>query len=579
MVRTRKRRGEARNRASTPESEARAAAKSAVDSAAKAARWDKHAVAAIVAAVLVAYFPTLGAGFTNWDDDRFITGNPLFAGPVRAYVAAALTRVQFQAYHPLHLLSYLPDRLLWPGSAAGFHGLNMALFALALALGYFLLRRTVGVLPALGAILLVGLAPLCVESVAWVVGRKDVLALLLVFAALLAEDREPRTKASAIAAGGLAVLACLAKTSAVVFPIVLYAWLCFARQAPFRAALRRCLPYCAIAAVFALPVLFIWRHNHMIPTGRPLPFVLDVLGTIGVYAGRVIAPVNLAPVYPVMAQGQVIAALAVVAGLLALAGTWRRLPEPAKFAAVGFVGCLLPVANITPVYFRFADRYALLALGALAWPLAKLLDWSKARKVVVVLAPLAIGFELWATMQLVPAWKDSLSLWQHATEAQPRAVYGHLKLGETLRADKRFREAAATYLRAGDLEPGGVKGPAGLLRTMGEMAEAEGRIPAGTADQWEQVIADPGFDAKKMAILVDALDHSKCRSCGEAMLWLGLRMFPMPDATLVSAARRAIESSRPDTAMVYLSEIRDPNTPGLSEVRERLRSPKEGSSP
>ena len=174
MVRARKRRGEQKNRAPSGDSEARVAAKSAA-----AAKWDKHAVAGIFAAVLVAYFPTLSAGFTNWDDDRFITNNPLFHGPVGAYVIAALTRVQFQAYHPLHLLSYLPDRLLWPGNAVGFHALNMGLFIVALTLGYFLLRRSVGVLPSLVAILLVGLAPLCVESVAWVVGRKDVLALLL----------------------------------------------------------------------------------------------------------------------------------------------------------------------------------------------------------------------------------------------------------------------------------------------------------------------------------------------------------------------------------------------------------------
>ena len=568
MVRARKRGGDTRNRAARSGPEARPAARRATW-----AKWDQHAVAVIAAVVLVAYFPSLSAGFTNWDDDRFITDNPLFHGPVGAYVAAALTRIQFQAYHPLHLLSYLPDRLLWSGSAAGFHALNMALFALALALGYFLLRRSVGVLPALAAILLVGTSPLAVESVAWVVGRKDVLALLLVFATLLAEDRETRTRATTLSACGLAVLACLAKTSAVVLPIVLFAWLHFARQVPFRAALRRCLPFFAIALVFAIPVPFIWRGNHMIPSGRPLPAVLDVLGTIGVYAGRVLAPVNLSPVYPAMAPGQVIAALAVAVGLLALAGSWRRLPEAAKFAAVGFVGCLLPVANITPVYYRFADRYALLALGALAWPLAKLLAWPKARKAVLVLVPIALCAELWAAMQLVPVWQDSLSLWQRATEVQPRAVYAHLKLGETLRGQKRFREAAASYLRAGDIEPGGIKGPAGLLRSMGELAEAEGRIPVGTCDQWEQVIAAPGFDAQKMGILIEALEQSKCRSCGEAVLWLALRMFPQSDASLVSFARRELDRGKTDTATVYVSEVRDPNTPGLVEVTKRLRAP------
>jgi len=50
------------------------------------------------------------------------------------------------------------------------------------------------------AILLVGLHPLAVESVAWVVGRKDVLALLLLFATLLVEDREPHTRKATVIA-------------------------------------------------------------------------------------------------------------------------------------------------------------------------------------------------------------------------------------------------------------------------------------------------------------------------------------------------------------------------------------------
>jgi tetratricopeptide (TPR) repeat protein len=568
MRRDRQRKGEARERSQVAEA---AAASARAD--AKQAKWDRHAVVAIVAAVLVAYFPALSAGFTNWDDDRFITNNPLFQGPVSAYVAAALTRVQFQAYHPLHLLSYLPDRLLWPGSATGFHALNLGLFALALALGYFLLRRSVGVLPALMAILLVGLHPLAVESVAWIVGRKDVLALLLLFATLLVEDRETRTTRSTVVACVLATLACLAKTSAVVLPVVLFAWLTFARAIPLRPALRRCLPFALIALVFALPVPLIWRHNQMIPSARPLPFVLDVLGTLGVYASRVIAPVDLSPVYPAMVQGQVFAGLALAVALLVLVGSWRRLPAGAKFAAVAFLGCLLPVANIMPLYYRFADRYALLALGVLAWPLAQLLAWQRARAFVAVGVTVVLGFELWATMQIVPSWNDSLALWERAAAVQPRAIYAHLKLGETYRAQKRFHEAAASYVRAGDVDPHSIKGPAGLLRTVGEREEAAGRIPPRTCEVWESVIAKPGFDAQKMAALLEVLDKSECRSCAEAMLWLALRMFPQSDASLVKFARKEIDRGRADIAMVYLSEVHDPNTAGLAEVAKLLRAP------
>jgi hypothetical protein len=57
------------------------------------------------------------------------------------------------------------------------------------------------------------------------------------------------------------------------------------------------------------------------------------------------------------------------------------------------------------------------------------------------------------------------------------------------------------------------------------------------------------------------------------MLWLALRMFPQVDASLVSFARKEIDRGRADLAMVYLSEVHDPNTAGLDEVAKRLRAP------
>lgn len=560
MSRNRQRRGERKQRTGSPDAAVQAPGK-----------WAAFAVLTIAAVIVTAYFPVFAAGLTNWDDDRFFTDNPLFHGPVRDYVIAALTRVQFQAYHPLHLLSYLPDRLLWPNHPAGFHALNLALFVAALSVGYFLLRRSVSLWPTLAATLLVGLSPLAVEPVAWAVGRKDILALLLLLATVLVAEREQPTRRSTILACVLAVAACLAKTSAVVLPIVLFAWLLFVRQLPWRAALERCYPFVVIALLFAVPVPFIWRKNQMIPSGRPLPMVLDVFGTIGVYAWRVLAPSHLSPVYPAMARGQALAALVTIFALLLLVGLWRRLPSAAKFAVVAFIGCLLPVANITPVYFRFADRYALLAVGVLAWPLAKLFAWRPARKLVLLVVPVLLGLEMWATMNLVPIWNDSLSLWQHATAVQPGAVYGYLKLGEAYRAEKRYHEAAGAYLRAGEVEPHGIKGPAGLLHTVGERAEAEGRIPAGSTKEWEQTIADKRFGQRDMDTLIETIDLTGCRSCAEAALWLALRMYPQRDKALVAFARKAVERDRPTTAMVYLSEIQDLSTEGLADVVRLLK--------
>jgi hypothetical protein len=271
-----------------------------------------------------------------------------------------------------------------------------------------------------------------------------------------------------------------------------------------------------------------------------------------------------------MLRGQALGGLAVVAALLVVVGLWKRLPAAAKFAVVAFLGCLLPVANITPVYFRFADRYALLAVAVLAWPLAKLFAWRPVRKVVILGVPILLAAELGTTMKQVPIWNDSLSLWQHATQAQPGAIYGYLKLGETHRSEKRYEEAITAYLNASQIEPHGIKGPAGLLHTVGERAEAQGTIPAGSTKEWEDTIADKRFDARQMDTLIETIDLSGCRLCARSALYLGLRMYPQKDKSLVNFARKSLERGRTAAAQLYLSAVEDRNTEGYADVAKIL---------
>jgi hypothetical protein len=212
-------------------------------------------VVAIVVAVLVAYFPALGRGFTNWDDDRFITHNPLFHGPVSAYVAAALTRVQFQAYHPLHLLSYLPDRLLWPLCGPWGSMPESGAVRAGPGAGLFPLAPERGVLPAAGRDPAGGLASAGRRIGGVGVGRKDVLALCCWF-----RDLAGRGSRGARTRGRRWRPACWPRWLAWPRP---RRWCCplscsrgstSRARSRLRLALRRCLPFAIIALVFALPV-------------------------------------------------------------------------------------------------------------------------------------------------------------------------------------------------------------------------------------------------------------------------------------------------------------------------------------
>ncbi len=510
-------------------------------------------------AVVALYAPVLRAGFVNWDDDRFITGNPLFQGSVWGYIRAAFTRVQFEAYHPLHLLAYLPDRLLWPTWAPGFHALNVLLFAVALAWAFLLVRRVTGPWPALAAGLLLAAHPLAVESVAWVTARKEVLGLLFAVAALYVEDHEPRGRRAALAGPLLGLAACLTKTAWVVLPVLVFAWQRYARQRALRLALRRALPYAVIGLALALPVPLIWQTSKMIPPGRPLSLPLDVLGTLGLYAGRVAWPQHLSPIYPAAPAGQMTAGLVLSTALLAMALLWRRMPLAARFAGLGFFGCLLPVSNLIPLYWRFADRYVLPALLALLFPVAALLATlaRRARTPVAILILALLSAESVTTERLVAVWHDSLSLWHRATQAQPSAVFAHLKLGETTLHERRWGEASGAYLRAAQMERSSLLGPAGLFKTATLRAEAEGRLPQGTSARWQAALSRPGLNAPELSHLIDEVMASACRTCGPTLLWLGLRLFPQSDANLLARARGAAERGQVAAAWVLLSEVRD----------------------
>jgi hypothetical protein len=535
---------------------------------------DALGAAALVGAVAVVFSPTLGADFVNWDDDRFFTDNPLFHGPVGRYVIAALTRIQFEGYHPLHLLSYLPDRLLWPRHAAGFHALNVALFATAVVLAFLLLRRVTALAPALLACLLFACHPAAVEPVAWITGRKDVLAAVLVLAVLHVEDRtRAHTTVSSLSLA-LTTAAYLTKTSTLVLPFFIYGWHRWVRDDP--RALRRAAPSAALAIAVAPFVVLIWRSHQMFSAERPVALPLDVAGTFGFYLRHTLLPGRLAAVYPPLPDGHRLAGYLVLVGAVVVAALAikRGLPPAARFALAVFIGALLPVSNVFSLGFRFADRYQLLALVALLWPCAALLAWSLARPAraaaaVVLSLTLATAAAVQAS-RLARTWHDSLSLWTRATGAQPRAFYAWLKLGESQRALHRWTDAAGSYTRAIELEPQSALGYAGLFLSVASRSEEQGRVPPGSAERWAGRLGGALAAPAAVDDFAAELRAAGCLPCAHSVLWLGLRKYPRSDAALEATARTVLPID-PGAALLLLHEMRAP-TPAAGELRQAARA-------
>ncbi|MEM9491529.1 MAG: hypothetical protein AAGC55_20460, partial [Myxococcota bacterium] len=200
--------------------------------------WAALAIGAALALSALAHVPALAGGFTNWDDPGFLLSNPLTVDPLGGGVLALL-RTADQAYAiPVTTLVYAAQRALFGLDPAAFHAVSLGLHLLAVALAAILAqrmgrgdddgRRATGWLAAAVAAAVFGVHPLTVEPVAWVVGQKDLLATVLLLAALIIRCGPPGARASDSAGRSAAVLLLIslslaAKPSAVAAPLLLLA--------------------------------------------------------------------------------------------------------------------------------------------------------------------------------------------------------------------------------------------------------------------------------------------------------------------------------------------------------------------
>ncbi len=138
--------------------------------------------AAIVLVTLLAYLPAIHATYI-WDDDSYVTENTLlhdFDGLRRIWIPRETPQ-----YYPMVFSTFWVEYQLWELNPMGYHIVNILLHAFSSLLLWLVMVR----LRVPGAWLIAAvfaLHPICVESVAWITERKNVLSLFFYLIAAIA---------------------------------------------------------------------------------------------------------------------------------------------------------------------------------------------------------------------------------------------------------------------------------------------------------------------------------------------------------------------------------------------------------
>lgn len=429
----------------------------------------------MVAVVLLAYVPAIRAGYV-WDDDAYVTGNTALRS------LAGLKGIWFTPgttpqYYPLVHTTFWLEYRLWGLHPMGFHLVNILIHS-ANALLFWWLLRWLRVPGALFAASVFALHPVCVESVAWVTERKNVLSLFFYLGALLAwvgfsglVDRPEESGSNHLAARwrwyALSLLAFLAallsKTVTCTLPASALVILWWKRGRIRRDDVLPLVPFFVLGLVLAR--LTVWMERVVVGASGEawqLSFAERFLvagRALWFYAAKLLVPSRLTFIYPrwelsSSALWQWLFPAAALAVMAAAIAAHRRIGRGIAAALLLFAGTLVPALGFFDVFpFRYsfvADHFqyhaslALIALGcAGAAGLAAKAGWNSATKRVAA-AVLVVGLASLTSRQ-ARAYASEEALWRDTLAKNPSAVMAHNNLAILLERRGQVDEAIEHY--------------------------------------------------------------------------------------------------------------------------------------
>ena len=427
---------------------------------------------ALGAVTAFVYQPVWHGGFI-WDDDRYVTNNPLLTAP------DGLRRIWLSLdapsqYFPLSYTFLRLERSLWGLNPTGYHWFNILLHVG----NSFLVWRVLCRLNVPGSWLaatIFALHPVQVESVAWISELKNLLMGFFFLLTLLTWIRFVDSDGGQRPIFYLAALLCYclalaAKSTACTLPAALLLILWWKKKPINARAIIEIVPFLVLAFGAGLVAMW-WERYHqgtqVLVSLGPLERLLITSRAIWFYLSKIFWPSNLTFIYPqwkidlfdftaywwlaltgaavalvyfgrrIFGRGIEVALLFFVATLLPLLGFIMLYTFRYSFVAdhYQYLACIGPIALVSAGFIKFVDR-----IGNAWWA-----AWTGAFAIVACLSAL--------TFRQSGTYRDIETLWRSTIVKDPGSWMAYNNLGVVQLEKGDVDDAIEKYRRSLELHP------------------------------------------------------------------------------------------------------------------------------
>ncbi|MDD4893828.1 MAG: tetratricopeptide repeat protein [Candidatus Omnitrophica bacterium] len=423
----------------------------------------------ILIITFVSLYPSLKNNFTNWDDTRYVTENGLIQSLSLRNIEKIFTSFISGNYHPFTILSYSFEYSFFKLNPFPYHLDNLILHLANCCLVFWLIYLlTDNILLSFVTAMLFGIHPLHVESVAWVSGRKDLLAALFSFGAIifyLQYRKEKRISKYYYISLLLFLCSVLSKSTVVMLPIVLWLIDYLTYRDYDKKLLLDKIPFCIVSAVFIILAIFAQYSLNALEDFN----VVRNIGSWSIwervvipgyalifYTCKAIVPIKLSCLYFYygIPKQELIVCILVVIMFGVTVFISRVSLRKVVFGYGFFLIMLLPALLWKPIgSFVVADRYAYIPLLGILFIVGVFADliykrWSRSGSLFLLLfftVTLLFSVSSW---ERCCVWKNSISLWEDAVKNTKYNAVAFYSLGNAYQDAGDNEKAIKNYLQA-----------------------------------------------------------------------------------------------------------------------------------